>query len=354
MSIKVKIELTKEQEKLYRETASDLVGEANQEEANKKRSEWAAQFGDMLRRTIQIGGTVRDIYDVRVKEKGEMRFLIEPNDITAWVMPKVGEFARNYIEADVVYIPTDVHASSVYYALDFARDADMNVPSIALNKLNQAMLRLEETQGWMLIRAAVNNAPAVQRIQVANGTPGAGHFSKVLFNLMLLYFEREQKVLNTYYLPPEAMADIRGWTQTQIDETTQRQIFQAGGMASIWNIQLQPIPLIRYYATVEDKKNRNRTYIDRLFDPNDKLENGSDVWSSAAKTAYANGTLQVCYGIAKTDFGIMAIKEQMVTVNDPVAITRWEQGILARMRLGFAIIDSENVVMGIVDRTHTP
>jgi len=352
---KIKVQLTEKQKSLFKATAGDLPGgDLSRTEATNRRSEWAAQFGDMLLRTISFGNTVRDIFDVRTKENGEMKFLIEPNDTQAWVMPKVGQFARNYIEADEVYIPTDIFGTSVYYSLDFAKDSDLDVPGIALNKLNQALLRLEETQGWLLIRASVNNAPASQRIQIANGTPGAGHFSKSLFNAILLYFEKEQKPLSSFYVPPEAMADIRGWTTTQIDEMTQRQIFVAGGLNGIWNVPFSTVPLIKYYESVEARKNRQKTVADRLFDPSDKLENGSDVWSAPAKAAYANGTLQVCYGISKPDFGILAIKEKVRTVDDPTAIIRWEQGILARERLGFAIIDSENIVMGLVDRTHTP
>ena len=36
-------------------------------------------------------------------------------------------------------------------------------------------------------------------------------------------------------------ADIREWTDTDIDPVTRREIFQAGGMGSLWNVALHEI-----------------------------------------------------------------------------------------------------------------
>jgi len=350
MANKIKLELTSAQKTLFRTTAQDREQTSN--EGMRARTEYAAQFGDMLLKTIPINSTVRGIYDVRTKPQGaEMRFLIEPNDTLAWVMSKIGQFARNWIEGDEVFVPVDIFQTSVYYSLDYAEDADYDVASIALNKLNDAILRLEETEGWMLLRAAVNNAPAAQQITIANLSTGTGQFSKHLFNAMLLYFEKEGKTLDVIYLPATGMADVRLWTTTTIDPVTQRQIFVAGGLNQIWNIPLVPIPLIRYYLTVDDKKSKTKVTLDRLFNPADKFSNANPVWNGTQRTAYAAGTLECCYGISKTDLGILAIKTPLRTYDDPTAIVRWEQGILARERIGFMIIDSERIVRGLVDRT---
>ena len=354
MAVKIQLELTERQKTLFKETATDKDRESQfAETAQKARREWAADFGDMLLKTVPIGNTIRDIFEVKTKPNGEMKFIIEPNDTIAWQMSKIGSFSRNWIEGDEVYVHNEINQTSVYYSLDYAEDADYNVASVATNKLNSAIQRFEETQGWMLLRAAVNNAPSPQRIQIENANPGAGWFSKQLFNLMLLYFEREGKALDTIYLPPDAMADVRNWTETTIDPVTQRQIFAAGGLTQIWNIQLQALPLIRYYLSVEDKKNKVKTTLDRMFNVNDKTVAGVDVWSAPAKASYLAGTLQVCYGISKTDLGIMAIKTPLRTFDDPTAILRWEQGVLARERVGFLIVDSERIIMGIVDRSYT-
>jgi len=355
MPVKIQLELSDEQKKLF--TACAGAKEENYEntaQAEQNRHAWAAQFGEMLVKTLPIGGTVRNIFEVKdATGKAEMKFLVEPNDVTAWVAPSTGTFARNYIQGDVLYVPWTQYASSVYYSLDFARDADFDVAAIALQKLNDSLLRLEEEQGWNLIRVAVNNAASAQRVQVSDNTTGAGFFSKQLFNLMTLYFEKLGKTVDAIYVPPTAQSDIRLWTQTQIDPVTQRQIFENAGMSSIWRIPFITVPLIRFYATIDDKKTKTYKVLDRLFNPSDKLEDGSDVWNGTAKTRYANGQLEVCYAISKPSFGIYAIKEQVRTVYDPSAIKEWEIGIFARFSAGFAIVDSENIVMGIVDRTYT-
>lgn len=355
MALKIKLELDEEQKRLYRATAGDKEGDFHAaSEAARAREAWAASFGEVLRKTLPIGSTVRNIYEVKdATNKRDMVFYVEPNDVEGWTAPSIGTFSKNYIQGDLIYIPWQQFASSVYYSLDFARDADFDVPSIAVQKLNDSLLRLEEYQGWHLIRVAVNNADSSQRIAIADGTPGAGYFSKQLFSAMAKYFERLGKTPDAIYIPATAMADVRSWITPQIDPVTQKQIFDAAGITRIYNINLITIPLIHYYKTVEDKKNHNRTTLDRLFDPKDKKRNGSDVWTADQKNRYANGQFDVCYAISKADFGIYAIRENIKTVNDPIAIRDWEQGILARFSAGFAIIDSENICMGIVDRTFT-
>lgn len=353
MSLKLTLELDDNQKELFQATAADKNEQFHQNNAaSDSRNIWAAQFGDFLMKTLPINSTVRTIYSVKdATNKRDMMFMVEPNDVTAWVAPSIGSFVRNYISADMLFIPTQIFASSVYYSLDFASDADFDVPTYALQKLNDSLLRIEEQQGWMLLRSAVNNSDASQKIEIDNNTPGAGYFSRQLFSAMTSYFERNAKTIDAIYVPSTAMGDIRSWVSPTIDPTTQRQIFESAGLTRIYNVNLIPLPLILYYKSREDKKARKKSVLDRLFNANDKLENGSDVWNSTFKNKYSAGNLDVCYGISYDNLGIYAIKENVKTVNDPTAITTWEQGILARFRAGFAIVDHENIVMGIVDRT---
>ncbi len=353
MSLKLKLELDDDQKELFIATASDKEEAYHTgTEASQYREVWAAQFGEMLIKTLPANSTVRTIYDVKdATNKKDMMFMIEPNDVTAWVAPSVGSFVRNYIAGDMVFIPTQVFASSVFYSLDFAADADFDVPSFALQKLNDSLLRLEEQEGWMLVRTAVNNAPSAQRIEIENANPGAGYFSLQLFSAIASYFERVGKNLDAIYVPSTSMGDVRSWVSPRIDPVTQRSIIETAGITRIYNVNLVPLPLVHFYKSIEDKKKKRKSVLDRMFNPNDKLEDGTDVWSNAFKTKYTDGDLDVCYGISYDNFGIYAIKENVKTVNSPTAIETWEQGILARFRAGFCIIDSENVVMGIVDRT---
>lgn len=352
MSLKISLELDDNQKELFQATAADKNQEFHDNtESNNYRNIWAAQFGGMLMQTLPINGTVRNIYDVKdATNKRDMMFMIEPNDVTAWVAPSVGSFVRNYISADMLYIPTQIFASSVYYSLDFASDADFDVPTYALQKLNDSLLRIEEQEGWMLLRTAVNNSNSAQKIQIEDGTIGAGYFSLQLFSAIASYFERNAKTIDAVYVPSTSMGDVRSWASPRIDPQTQRQIIETSGISRIYNINLVPLPPIVYYKSREDKKARRKSILDRMFSANDKLENGADVWSGAFKIKYAAGLLDVCYGISYDNLGIYAIKENVKTVSDPVAIMTWEQGIVARFRAGFAIVDHENIVMGIVDR----
>ena len=356
MALKLKVTLTEEQKKLFRETAADLNETIHEgTRGNQARWEWAAQFGDMLMKTLPVTGTIRSIFDVRdATNKPDGKFLIDVNDVVAWEAPTFGSFARNYIEGDEVYVKWTAFATTCYYPLTYARDADYDVANFALQKMNDALLRAEEEHGWFLIRAAANNSGNEQKIQIPDAQAGCGKFSKELFNAAAMYFEATGKTLDSIYMPPDGMGDIRMWTSPEVDPTTQRQILVQAGLNTLWNIELDAVPLIVYYKSVEDRKSRSKSILDRLFNPNDKFMDGSPVWSGAAKSLYAQGKLKLAYGISKANFGIYAIRERVKTVNDPSAIKDWMQGIIARFESGFVIVDGENIVRLVVDRTATP
>ncbi|MCP4596795.1 hypothetical protein, partial [Neptuniibacter sp.] len=74
--------------------------------------------------------------------------------------------------------------------------------------------------------------------EIDPASTGAGYLSKELINKMIVGFKRIGRTLTDLYIAPEDAADIREWTDTDIDPVTRREIFQAGGMGSLWNVQM--------------------------------------------------------------------------------------------------------------------
>lgn len=347
----LKVNLNDEQRQLFRATAG--LDPANAE----ARQAFAQLFGPMLLKTVPANSTVREIFNyVDMSSATEMKFPIDPNDVLAYYVAKIGSFQRQTIEGDYITLSPFAINQQTNWSLDYAKDAGYNVVDIALMKLNDAIVRLEEENGWGVLRKAANNAYANgftgQRIEIADGSTGAGVFSKQLINSMAAYFEARGKKMTHLYGPAGTMMkDIRNWTETNIDPVTQREIFVGGGLGSIWGTQIVPMPLLRYSLTMADKKAFTETTLDRLFNVNDTTDAGASVWSEAIQAKYAAGNYEVCYGVAAGDVGIFAQRDQITTVDDPTAVKYWEQGVLARERVAIAVTGPRDIVMGIVDRT---
>jgi HK97 family phage major capsid protein len=90
------------------------------------------------------------------------------------------------------------------------------------------------------------------------------------------------------------------WDNTKLDDTTRREIWQAGGLAQLWGARVHVL----------------RKHI---------------------------GDNEV-YGFDTNRMGIMPIRENLKTFDDPVAIREFSVGILAKEEIGFAVVDPRAIV----------
>jgi len=44
-------------------------------------------------------------------------------------------------------------------------------------------------------------------------------------------------------------------------------------------------------------------------------------------------------------YGVMPIREELNTINNPMSIMEWKQGVMGRERVGFGVIDSLGLVI---------
>jgi hypothetical protein len=218
---------------------------------------------------------------------------VDLNDLeVATVMPRLGAVPQNLVVGDTLLVPTFEISNSVEWKLTFIRDGRYNIVERALEKLAESFVRAEETAGWNTLRGAVN---ANNTISVTDT-----FLSKNVFNHLIT----EMKQVTGYnptviYCSPRRASDIRGWTTTQVDFLTQREIFQAGGLGSVFNVE------IRELRTLSDSE----VY---LFDT--------------------------------TRLGVMPVRQRMTTWDDPTTIRRLRAGIIAFEEIGFAVIDPKAIL----------
>ena len=169
----------------------------------------------------------------------------EDFEIPVWVLPGLGYVAQNFIEGigEEVYVPTFTIDASGDWKLTYARDSRVDIAARAAEKAAKAIADYEEESGWRVILPAatsrffgkglLGSRPA-PIYEINPASTGAGYLSKELLNKMIVGFKRIGRTLTDLYVSPEDAADIREWTDTDVDPMTRREIFQAAGMGSIY------------------------------------------------------------------------------------------------------------------------
>lgn len=190
--------------------------------------------------------------------------------------------------------------------------------------------------------------------EIAPASTGAGYLSKELINKMMVGFKRIGRTLTDLYVSPEDAADIREWTDTDIDPVTRREIFQAAGMGSIWNVSLHEIQHLgatglyningsaaAYGKFVADGSDYYNAY--HLDNPNVTAADG---------TVSALGETQVIgFDLGLNDSLVMPIRKEYEAHDDPTLLRVQKQGFFGWAEIGFACLDSRMLGMGIIDRS---
>jgi hypothetical protein len=183
---------------------------------------------------------------------------------------------------------------------------------------------------------------------------GAGYLSKELINKMIVGFKRTGRTLTDLYVSPEDAADIREWTDTDIDPVTRREIFQAAGMGMIWKVSLHEVQHLgatgmynvngstsEYGKFLADGANLFNNYT--LDNPNVTAANG---------TISDLGETQILgFDLTVNDSLVMPIRKDYEAHDDPTLLRVQKQGFFGWAELGFACLDSRMLGLGVIDRS---
>lgn len=262
------------------------------------REAFAAEMAVPILKELAPQVSVRQIFNqIPVAPGAQVSYPMDMGTVNAWVLPNVGSVPQNIVEGEELYIPTFTVATSVEYLETYARDGRYDVAEQAMTKLKNAIITKEESCGWTVIRAA---ATAARTVTVAGGTT----LSKALLNKMLVKMSTNNGFkTNLICCSPTRFGDIRNWTNTDIDEQTRREIWVNGGLASIWG-----------------------AYIIELS-------------SLADNEVYAFDTRY---------FGVMPIRQELKTRDNPLAIPKLRVGTIGWENIGFASVDDRAIVKGTV------
>ena len=318
---------------------------------------------------VEDESVMRELFAVENLEPGaqaEYPIADDMFDTPVWLLPGLGYVAQNFVEGfgESVVVPTFEYGASADWAIKYAQVGRINVLEKAINKVTKTIMEYEEDCGWNTIVPAATSAwpgkglvgPRPAPIYEVDSTAtGAGYLSKQLINIMMVGMQRQGRKLTDLYVSPEDAADIREWTDTDIDPITRREIFQAAGMGQIWNVQLHEIrqlgPTGLYningngsewgkFICETAANNYNNYHLDH---PNVVDANGN-VTSVGETQIYG-------FDLSVNDSLVMPVKKQYEAIEDPTLIRRRKMGFFGWFECGFACLDSRMLCMGVIDRS---
>lgn len=329
---------------------------------------FAAALTTPILQKIELESIMRQLFSVERLAAGAQAVypVAEDFEIPVWVLPGLGYVAQNFIEGigEEVYVPTFSIAASADWKITYARDSRIDIAQRAAARAAKDLANYEEECGWRVIMPAATTAFSGKGLLGSRPAPiyeinpastGAGYLSKELINKMMVGFKRIGRTLTDLYVSPEDAADIREWTDTDIDPVTRREIFQAAGMGQIWNVQLHEVHHLgatglyningstsafgKFLAITGTEAYNNYT----LDNPN---------ICNADGTVGTLGETQVLgFDLSVNDSLVMPIRKEYQAHDDPTLLRVQKQGFFGWAELGFACLDSRMIGMGVIDRS---
>lgn len=327
---------------------------------------FAAALTTPILQKIELESIMRQLFAVERLAPGAQAVypIAEDFEIPVWVLPGLGYVAQNFIEGigEEVYVPTFTIDASADWKITYARDSRIDIPQRAAARAAKDLANYEEECGWRVIMPAATSAFSGKGLLGSRPAPiyeinpsstGAGYLSKELINKMIVGFKRTGRTLTDMYVSPEDAADIREWTDTDIDPVTRREIFQAAGMGMIWNVSLhevQHLGATGMYNINSSDSEYGKFLASGVTFNNYTLDNPNK--TAADGTIVTLGETQILgFDLTVNDSLVMPIRKDYEAYDDPTLLRVQKQGFFGWAELGFACLDSRMLGVGVIDRS---
>jgi len=328
---------------------------------------FAAALTTPILQKIELESIMRQLFAVERLTPGAQAVypVAEDFEIPVWVLPGLGYLAQNFVEGigEEVYVPTFAINASADWKITYARDSRIDIPQRCAVRAAKDIANYEEECGWRVIMPAATSAFSGKGLLGSRPAPiyeinpastGAGYLSKELINKMIVGFKRIGRTLTDLYISPEDAADLREWTDTDIDPVTRREIFQAAGMGSIWNVQFHEIQHLG--ATGLYNINGSTSQYGKFLAGAGEVYNNYTLdnpnVTAADGTVTTLGETQIIgFDLSVNDSLVMPIRKEYDAHDDPTLLRVQKAGFFGWEEIGFACLDSRMLGLGVIDRS---
>lgn len=326
----------------------------------------AAALSVPILQLVRDMSIARNLFAVENLEPGAQASYPIADDFEApvFVLPKLGYVPQNYIEApgEEVYVPLFNIGTSFDWSLRYAREGRLDIAQKAMRNAARAIADFEEESAWRLVAPASTMSfpgkgllgPRPAPIVEITGGAAAGFLSKELINQMIIKMERNRRTLTDLYCSPEDMGDVREWGESEVDESTRREIYVSAGTNQVFNVTLHKAHQLGATGKYNINSNDSAYGIFRLGSGG----KFNDYQPSNANKVDANGAIDTLgetqvYGFDLTanDSMVMPVKQELAFYEDPSLHRHQKAGFYGWEEIGMAILDTRMLVMGVIDRS---
>lgn len=287
-----------------------------------------------------------------------------------WSLPGLGYVADDYL--DLLSNKVEVPIYTIQAAKDWPYNYMDREDTIirAAEGVAGGIVKYEDLAGWKTIIpyttttfSGVDSYPVYlpNIYQLSAGDPASGYFSKELINRILVAAQRYRKNVQMLWVSPEDMADIREYTESDVDPQTRREIFQAAGRGSIWNIQLRMLNdlgvkgnanINSFDSNGGEEKNFFEApfYFDKYGKLNDYQATHPNVVDEYGNLVNAGETQIYAFVEDMPSVFKMPIPEPYKARWDPNLIRRMKAGFFGWQKMGMCLLGQNNIYMGVIDR----
>jgi hypothetical protein len=321
------VKLTEDQRSILRATASD-----DMEQAVAHRQALAQVMEKAWKSGVLEPDLLGNIFTkIQLQPGVEAKFPLDFLDVNnegsynAFVVPKEGAIPDRAIEGDELRVPTYKIANAISWGLDYARDARWDVIARAIEVFTNGFVRKINDDGWHVILLA-----ASQNTVLTDTAATSGAFTKKLITDMQTGVKRltgnRNGRLTDLYVSPEAVADIRNFAETAVDDKTLRALISQGEdvIPSLFGVKLHEMQEFGFNYEFD-------TYL---------------TGTVGASYQTGDGEFVVGLDLGHRDQFVMPVREGMKMFDDPTLHRSAKAGVYGWMELGFAALDTRRAVLG--------
>lgn len=281
-----------------------------------------------------------------------------------FVLPKVGAVPQNFIElaGEEIVVPTFKVGTSCDWALEYARDGRIDIAQRCMKVAARTIVDYEEESAWRVLVPSVTSAfpgkgllaPRPAPIVEIAGGASEGFFSKELLNSMMTKMKRNRRTLTNLYMAPEDMADLREWSESQVDELTRNAIFNSGGLSSIWGVNFHEVHQLGGQGIYNINGNASTGGIFKVGSGgsfNDYTPTTANVVDANLAVTTPGETQIYGFDLSVNDSLVMPIKQELQLFDDETLHRKGKQGFYGWQEYGIAVLDPRMLVMGVIDRS---
>lgn len=247
-------------------------------------------------------------------------------DYVAFHIPKTGALPDRIISGDEIRVATYKVGNAIKWSLDYARDARWDVIARAIEVYTNGFVRKMNDDGWhaLLACAAVNSV-------TSDSAASAGVFSKQLLLNLMAAFKRQTGGRNSrctdVFLSPEAINDIRAFSDTLVGDLMVRELVQMGEdqIPMLYGVRLHELQELGVGQEYQG-------YLVNTLGAS--LASGGD------------NEFCVAFDLMHRDSFVMPVREDMQTFDNPALHRSCEMGVYGWLEVGFACLDGRRVRLG--------